>query len=107
MSLDVSLSVVRRTEVFSANITHNLGRMAREAGIYMHLWRPDEIGVASATDLIAPLRAGLALMRSDPDRFRGLEPENRWGTYDNFVPWVEEYLRACEENPDAEVRAER
>lgn len=30
-------------EVYSANITHNLGRMAAEAGIYEALWRPGEL----------------------------------------------------------------
>ncbi len=34
------------------------------------------------------------------ERYRALEPENKWGTYDNFVPWVERYLAACEEYPD-------
>ena len=33
---------------YSANITHNLGKMAEEAGIYKHLWRPEEIGITKA-----------------------------------------------------------
>ena len=36
-------------EVYSANITHNLGGMADEAGIYEALWRPEEVGIAKAT----------------------------------------------------------
>lgn len=44
MSLDVYLTAVRPTEVFSANITHNLGEMADKAGIYKACWRPEEIG---------------------------------------------------------------
>ena len=47
MSLDVYLTDAEGREVFSANITHNLGAMAKEAGIYMHLWRPDELGTPS------------------------------------------------------------
>ena len=35
-------------EVYSANITHNLNTMADEAGIYKHLWRPDEIKITKA-----------------------------------------------------------
>ncbi len=31
-------------EVYSANITHNLGEMADKAGIYYALWRPEEKG---------------------------------------------------------------
>ena len=103
MSLDVYLNAVRNTEVYSANITHNCNRMADESGIYYHLWRPEEIGITKAEQLIEPLRNGLELMKSDPERFIKLEADNGWGTYEQFVPWVESYLKACEENPDAKV----
>lgn len=103
MSLDVYLKAVRPTEVFSANITHNLGRMAREAGIYEALWRPDEIGITTAEQLIEPLTAGLALLKSDPPRFEAFNSPNGWGLYEHFVPFVEGYLEACKENPDAAV----
>jgi hypothetical protein len=36
--------------VYSANITHNLGKMAEEAMLYNCLWRPDEHYTCSATD---------------------------------------------------------
>lgn len=90
-------------EVYSANITHNLNRMADEAGIYQALWRPDEIGVAKASQLIPLLTEGLAKLRIDPAKFEALNPTNGWGSYSGFVPWVERYLRACEEYPDADV----
>ena len=93
--------------VYESNITHNLGRMAEEAGIYMHLWRPEEIGVTTAGQLIEPLRAGVALLKSDPPRFEKHNAKNGWGLYEHFVPWVEKYLRACEENPNATVTASR
>ena len=53
MSLDVWLNAVVKTQVFSANITHNLGKMADEAGIYKALWRPDEVEITQtySTDL--------------------------------------------------------
>lgn len=107
MSLDVELYSVRRVSVFDANITHNLTNMADAAGIYKHLWRPDEIGITKASQLIEPLRKGIAAMKSNPEKFRAFEPENKWGTYDNFVPWLERYLAACEENPDAEIEISR
>jgi hypothetical protein len=37
-------------EVFDYNITHNLGEMAKAAGIYMELWRPEEIGIIKANN---------------------------------------------------------
>lgn len=107
MSLDVFLTAVRPTTVYDANITHNLGRMAREAGIYMHLWRPDELGIKTAAELIDPLQAGLALLQSDEERFRMFDASNGWGRYEHLVKFVTEYLAACEANPDAEVRASR
>jgi len=125
VSLDVYLNGEPRTEkcrcvdcdnehdrvvsdsLYSANITHNLGAMAQEAGIYKHLWRPDEIGVTKAAQLIEPLRAGVALMRSDPARFEKHNAKNGWGLYKHFVPFVEEYLAACEAYPDATVGVSR
>lgn len=107
MSLDVYLTVVKPTKVFSANITHNLGLMAEAAGIYYHLWRPEELGITKARQLIEPLRAGIALMKSDPSRFTAFNPENGWGSYERFVPWIEKYLAACIENPDAAIDVSR
>ncbi len=90
-------------EVYSANITHNLSLMAREAGIYKHLWRPDEIEVTKAGQLVEPLRKGLNLLRNNPISFKKFNPKNRWGSYEGFVDFVEKYLAACEEYPDAEI----
>jgi len=98
----------KQTELlYEANITHNLNTMAGEAGIYKHLWRPDEIGITKAEQLIEPLRVGLKLLKSDPARFEKHNAKNGWGLYENFVPFVEKYLMACEENPAADVHVSR
>jgi len=107
MSLDVSLLAVREVEVYSANITHNLTKMADAAEIYYALWRPEEIGITHANQLIEPLRKGLAKMIAKPEYFKTFESPNGWGLYDDFVPWIERYLAACEENPDARVEVWR
>jgi len=107
MSLDVSLLERKLTEVYEANITHNLGNMAKEAGIYYHLWRPEEIGITKARGLIEPLAIGLALLKSDPERFEKFNSPNGWGMYKNFVPFVEKYLRACEEHPGSKIHISR
>jgi hypothetical protein len=107
MSLDVYLVEMQPTEIYGANITHNLGKMAGEAGIYKHLWRPDEIGVTKAGELIEPLRAGLARLEADPKRFRAFDAQNGWGRYPHLVEFVRGYLAACEANPDADVRVSR
>ena len=96
-----------RDEIYSANMTHNLNQMAHAASIYEEVWRPDEIGITTAAQLIAPLTAGIALLEADPDRFRQFDAPNGWGTYDSFVQWLKAYLRACEANPDATVEVSR
>lgn len=94
-------------EVYHANITHNLGGMAEAAGIYKPLWRPEEIGIAKAAQLIEPLRDGLEKLRADPETFRAHNPANGWGNYEGLVSFVEKYLSACIEYPDADVSASR
>lgn len=91
------------SRVYSANITHNLNRMADEAGIYKALWRPEEVGITHASQLIEPLRDGLALLNSEPLYFRSFNPENGWGTYEVLCQFVAEYLAACEAYPTADV----
>lgn len=107
MSLDVMLTKVMPTEVYSSSITHNLGSMAREAGIYQLLWRPEEIGITRANQMIEPLAAGLKLMVSDPERFKKFNAPNGWGMYEHFIPWIQKYLCACIEHPDADVSVSR
>lgn len=104
MGLDVILEEMKMSEVYSASITHNLNTMAEAAGIYMHLWRPDQIGITKAGELVAPLKEGLALLLKHPNKFREFEPENGWGSYKTLVEFVENYLHECMEHQDAIVK---
>jgi hypothetical protein len=103
----VHVGTVPEQELFSANITHNLAEMAHAAGLYECVWRPDEHGFAVASDITGPLRVGIERMKAEPSRYEALEPSNKWGTYRVFVPWLEEYLAACEAHPGALVRVSR
>lgn len=94
-------------EVYSRNITHNLVKMADAAGIYKHLWRPDELGITRAAQLVEPLREGLKRLIADPDKFRTFNPPNKWGSYDGLIEFVNEYLTACEVHPTADVSVSR
>ena len=94
----------RTFEVFEVSYTHNCNKMAAEAGIYEYVWRSDECeDVAKTGDLIEPLRNGIKLMEDEPQRFIALNPENGWGSYDTFLPWLLKYLQACIENPNASI----
>jgi hypothetical protein len=93
--------------VYSRNITHNLGKMAAEAGLYVPLWRPETAGFRTARDLIEPLRRGLTLLKAEPEHYRRFAPANGWGTYESLVEFVEGYLAACEKYPAADLTVSR
>ncbi len=73
--------------------------MAREAGLYQALWRPEELKINKACELIPLLETGLARLKSDPEHFRTFNPDNGWGSYEGLVQFVEDYLAACKEAP--------
>lgn len=112
--------------VFDANITHNLNTMADKAGIYEALWRPYRLHkdwkdtndyekelkfegsvIMKAKDIISTLEKGLTLLKEKPEYFKKFNAENGWGTYEQFVPWVEEYLEACKQYPESEIYVSR
>lgn len=107
MSLDVYLLDADGEQVYWANVTHNLNKMADAAGIYKHLWRPEEIGITHARELVAPLTEGLVDLLRRPAHFQQFNPENGWGSYDRFIPWIVDYIKACAANPDAVISVSR
>ena len=103
----VTLEEIETNEVYSSNITHNLGTMADKAGIYYALWRPEEKGWKQAKDIIPVLEKGLKKLKSKSKYFEKFNAPNGWGIYEHFVPFVEEYLNACKEYPDAIIDVSR
>ena len=128
MSLDIDLEGVK-TEVvrfYEGNITHNLTKMADEAGLYEALWRPYKLksnytifenkdleyqfekdNPVFAKEIIEKLVLGLLKLKSEPEYFKKFNPENGWGTYEGLVTFVENYLKACGENPEAIIKISR
>jgi len=94
-------------ELYSANITHNLGKMAGKANIYEALWRPLETGIKTGADVAKHLEPGLKMLVANPGYFRQFNSPNGWGIYDHFVPFVSGYLQACKDNPEAIVSVSR
>lgn len=110
MGIDVILMVEREgreIDVFEASVTHNLTSMAEAANIYMAVWRPNEVGIIFARELIEPLGKGIEMLRANPEYYKTFNPPNGWGTYDRFVPWLIRYLGACREYPDALIKVFR
>jgi len=50
---------------------------------------------------------GLHNLKIEPERYKKFNPENGWGSYDGLVKFVENYLNACYEYPDADVEVSR
>ena len=101
MGLDVYLKKNPSEDYFfTIKVTHNLNKMAEEAGVYKHLWAPEEIGT-KAGQLIEPLATALTLMVAEPDRFMKFNPKNGWGNYDWLLQFIKEYLIECICYPDA------
>ena len=117
-----------KLEIYSGGTTHNLTKMAEEAGLYDVLWRPyklikgykefdedkydqemqfEQLLLIYAKDLIEPLERGLMKLKAGPEYYKKFDSENGWGLYKNFVPFVENYLNACLINPDAIVDVDR
>lgn len=117
----------RREELYSANITHNLNKMADEAGLYEALWRPyklkpgydipeddhkaereyEEANPVRAHEIIEIIEKGLADMKARPKHYEKFNSPNGWGLYKDFVPWIERYLEALKEFPEAQVVCDR
>lgn len=111
--------------VFRWNITHNLGKMARNVPIvwtdsdgknfasdlYHIVWRPEEVFVDKQeivlSDLKEPLRIGMMYLLEHEDDLKQYNPENYWGCYGRFVEMLPNYYRACCNWPDAVVEVSR
>ena len=106
MSLDIELKIDGDC-VWSGNMTHNLNKIAIEAGVYECIWRPDEIGIKYAKDNIGNLRQALSRFYAEYDDLAKLNPSNGWGTLDGLIEFTKAYLEACIEYPDAEIKTDR
>lgn len=98
---------LKQDPYYEANITHNLGEMADAVGLYRPLWRPEEIGIQYAHQLIPLLEAGLARLIDEEEACCDHSPSNGWGTYEGLVEFVSDYLAACQQHPYAVIEVSR
>ena len=115
--------VVEETK-WHANITHNMNEMAMhvpthytidgevyDSDLYMILWRPEEIGIGNIcnnTDVVAQgILHGMTYMMEHRKELLQYNPDNGWGSYDAFLPWLMDYWKACVENPGCEIQTWR
>jgi hypothetical protein len=107
MSLDFHLIEVKERSAFDGNITHNLVGMASAVGAYKLLWRPEELGITRADQLILPLKTALSALEFEPERFRCYEPINGWGKYENLLVFIRKIIDVCVKHPEATIRVSR
>ena len=123
MSLDISLhqEAEYNTEVYEANITHNLGEMAEavicfslrnnhdvldnnEITLYHILWH----GSGQSAKVIAPmLEVGLKELIENEVELCEYIPKNGWGTYAGLIKFTQELLFACKEFPETTLWCHR
>ena len=112
MSLDIDLVDPTATydvcSLWSGNITHNLNKMAMEAGFYDAMWRPEQLfDNPKAEQIVDKIYEGLKELKSRPEHYKQFNSDNGWGLYEHFVPFVEEYLERLMEYPKAKIEVSR
>lgn len=108
MGLSIYLKEPHTEEIiFDFNITHNLVPMAKVCELYKPLWRPEELGITYAGELIPYLSNGLSELVSKPNEYKQFNSLNGWGTYQNLVKFTTKVYLACLDNPDLLVIADR
>ena len=107
MSLDVYLDLpvdsgnpeITAINVYSGNITHNLGEMASALNVFDLLWSPPS--GCKAKDLTSHLAIAISALEEYPDYYNEFNAANSWGTREQFIPWLKDLLEKCEKYPNS------
>lgn len=100
-------------EEWSANITHNLGKMASNIpvsgyySLYDVMWHPEDNNIKDTTTLLKYLIEGLKYMIDHRKDLLQYNSENGWGTYEDLMKFTLNYKQHCEDNPDCEISVSR
>ena len=65
--------------------------------------RPSKWDGMKCSDLAPILSKGIATLKSNPEKYRMYEPENKWGTVESTIKFLEDIHRNCIEYPTAVV----
>ena len=122
MSLDISLhqEAEYNTEVYEANITHNLGKMAgavlcfgienddpyenKYITLYDMLWH----GSGQSAKVITPmLEVGLHELKENREIYEEYNPKNGWGNWEHLVLFTSGLLEACKAFPETTLWCHR
>ena len=89
----------------NAKLTPEQNGILEKIASVLNSFNPDDLYENPTADKLIPhLEAGLLKLKSHPEHYKQFDASNGWGTYKDFVPFVEEILDACKEHPKANVR---
>jgi hypothetical protein len=130
MSLDVIIKDNEGNTLYEGNVTHNLAVMAKKCGVYEAIWRPymtlntyysslknfscyeDELEFESSSvikswQIIELIEKGLEEIKGNEEYYSKFDSVNGWGTYKDFLPFVEKYLEALKQYPKGIIHTYR
>ena len=81
------------------NYTSNCAPMWREAGCDLSKFS----GLAAKT-LAGELMKSVTVMVLYPKKYKAMNPDNGWGTYDTLLPALVELAMMCSQHPNMTVR---
>lgn len=89
--------------VWDGNLTYNLGPMLDLAGPHWGRISRESEGW-KAVLLLDDVRTLISELRTEPEKYRALNPSNGWGTYEKALKFLDGLLRAIESAPNAEIQ---
>jgi hypothetical protein len=84
-------------EAFSGNMTYNVSPMYYEALGEEGLRGLDE---KKCSEVVEYLRKGIKEMKSNPEKYKKMNPSNGWGSYEGALELLEKIFIECIKNPD-------
>ena len=102
---------VETNTFWHGNITHNLGRMAKEVQLavrtkdesfttlYDILWK-GELTMKSKWLLASLLSKAVYELDDKPTKYQMFNPENGWGTYEQLLNFTKDFLKAVVDAPE-------
>ena len=96
--LEIDTGGTEPATIWDRNYTHNTNRMLRAAGFGFR-----DIDGMSAADAVARIEDAIRELKANPDRYREMNPENGWGSYEGILDVLCEFAQACHEHPKTTV----